>query len=435
MLTQPFLTDLDSRAAVKGSRDPLGIQPIWTRLGRHVIGNLTTVSTSVRDFTTLLLGYYFAERVAEEGGREGDLATFLKWEQLAAYARAKVNDERSFRGVERVYRNLSEGPRIHLSAAPSEQILGNQKIYGLWGLYTVPARSSCLVEGSPTRLTAAGRKLVEALYLPTFSKAGFRDAQVIVKRLAERQVTLDTGKKDHALLEAVGKVLQRRFLALEAEVFREHLRDGGPVDSTGGLQPLLARVMDSTFEDPEWRLSADRVRRLARLAGQQGETGAMLADRLERIRAAELVLAPAASLFDLLLGRDGQTLAEVARDVRSHWGKSVRTIDAEAFSQLEAELREAAGDSDAAARWVLLGRAMASGDYVEALRHLLAQNRFVMNARANAAPWAELRDGRLQVRFRDEQASPLPEQKELPGYWRHAYFLDALRTVAFALRS
>src|SRR3989442_15950904 len=36
MLTTPFLTDLDSRAAVKGSRDPLGIQQIWTRLGRHV---------------------------------------------------------------------------------------------------------------------------------------------------------------------------------------------------------------------------------------------------------------------------------------------------------------------------------------------------------------------------------------------------------------
>lgn len=68
MLTTAFLTDLDSRAAVKGSRDPLGIQQKWTRLGRHVVGNLTTVSNSVRDFTTLLLGYYFAARLAEELG-------------------------------------------------------------------------------------------------------------------------------------------------------------------------------------------------------------------------------------------------------------------------------------------------------------------------------------------------------------------------------
>ena len=90
MLTVPFLTDLDSRAAVKGSRDPLGIQQIWTRLGRHVVGNLTTVSTSVRDFTTLLLGYYFAEQLAAETGPGTELATFLKWEQLAAYSRATV---------------------------------------------------------------------------------------------------------------------------------------------------------------------------------------------------------------------------------------------------------------------------------------------------------------------------------------------------------
>jgi hypothetical protein len=55
MLTTPFLSDLDSRAAVKGSRDPLGVQQIWTRPGRHVVGNLTTVSNSVRGFTTLLL--------------------------------------------------------------------------------------------------------------------------------------------------------------------------------------------------------------------------------------------------------------------------------------------------------------------------------------------------------------------------------------------
>ena len=106
MLQIPFLTDLDSRAAVKGSRDPLGIQQIWTRLGRHVVGNLTTVSNSVRDFTALLLGYYFAEQLADELGPGSELATFLKWEQLAAYARASVNNDFIFRGTERAERAL-----------------------------------------------------------------------------------------------------------------------------------------------------------------------------------------------------------------------------------------------------------------------------------------------------------------------------------------
>jgi hypothetical protein len=100
--TGPFLTDLDSRAQVKGSRDPLGAQSVWTRFGRHVVGNLTTVTNSVRDFTILLLGYYFAERVAAELAPGSELATFLKWEQLAAYARAYFNNDYAFRGTERV---------------------------------------------------------------------------------------------------------------------------------------------------------------------------------------------------------------------------------------------------------------------------------------------------------------------------------------------
>lgn len=133
MLRTPFLTDLDSRAAVKGSRDPLGIQQIWTRLGRTVVGNLTTVSNSVRDFTTLLVGYYFTEQLSRELGVGSDLSVFLKWEQLAAYSRAHVNGDYSFRGTEKVRKNLSEDSRVVLSDDRAHQILGNQKIYGLWG--------------------------------------------------------------------------------------------------------------------------------------------------------------------------------------------------------------------------------------------------------------------------------------------------------------
>jgi len=101
MLLGPFLTDLDERARVKGSRDPLGVQAIWTHFGRYVVGNLTTVTNSLRDFTALLLGYYFAERVSRENSRGSELETFLKWEQLEAYSRAFFNDDYEFRGTER----------------------------------------------------------------------------------------------------------------------------------------------------------------------------------------------------------------------------------------------------------------------------------------------------------------------------------------------
>jgi hypothetical protein len=84
-----FLTDLDSRAQIRGSRDPLALVPVWSFFGRKVVGNLTTVTDSVRGFTTLMLGYYFAREVEDrhQSADGSTLSTFLKFEQLAGYSR------------------------------------------------------------------------------------------------------------------------------------------------------------------------------------------------------------------------------------------------------------------------------------------------------------------------------------------------------------
>ena len=76
----PFLTLEDPNAKIKGSRDPLGVQPIWAAFGRHVVTNLTTQSSSVRGFTTLLLGRYFAAELVDRGmtSREDALDVFLR---------------------------------------------------------------------------------------------------------------------------------------------------------------------------------------------------------------------------------------------------------------------------------------------------------------------------------------------------------------------
>lgn len=431
-MTGPFLTDLDSRAAIKGSLDPLGIQPIWTRFARHVVGNLTTVSNSVRDFTVLLLGYHFAERVTDEGGTEDDLAVFLKWEQLAAYARGIVNDDWAFRGTERARKNVLNERRIRLSKDPRDQILGNQKMYGLWGLYTVPSRSSGLVEGNPPRLTPPGREIVEKNYLPLFTSAGFYNAERVVKLLSRPEVTLG---KDDDILKAVGSILKKRVRPGEREALRFHLLLGGPSDRTHGKQAVLASAIDQTLDDNDWALSPSRIRHLAKLCKDKGDIGLHVADRLERIRTCEMLLAPAAALFDFLLGNDGQSIDDVSDWVRNKWGTSLgRTIDVDRIRDLQGELATVPGDAEGYSRWLKTGIAMAQGDYESALTLLLAQNTAVMKARSGAAPWAELRDRKIQVRFRDEQTIALPEAEDLPEYWWNPYFIDAMRSIATALK-
>lgn len=426
MLTVPFLTTLDPRGAVKGSRDPLGVQSIWTRFGRHVVGNLTTVSTSVRDFTTLLLGYYFAEQLAADAPGS-ELATFLKWEQLAAYARAHVNNDRAFRGTERVQKALSEGSRVSVSDDQGSQILANQKIYGLWGLYTVAARSSALLDGDPTRLTNAGRELVEGFYVPLLDEqGGARTAKRVAEILRARSTRIDVAGADRRMLEAVARVLRLRLLAKERDVFRAHLLFGGPDDRTQGRQRLLANLLIRTTKDSDFAWSPHALADLEKRSLSAGDDGSSLARRLGRIRACEAVIAPSVALFIHLLGMDGRAVTDAVDRLRKEWGTRIALMPIGEIRELEAEL--GGGDPVAGKRWVAIATAFVDGEYRALVELLVEQNRVVMEARGSAS-WVEMRDGRFHVRFHEERGN-LPRRDELATMWRHSYFLDALRAVA-----
>lgn len=430
-LQGPFLTEIDSRAKVKGARDPLGIQQIWTRLGRHVVGNLTTVSNSVRDFSILLLGCHFAQQLGDDLGPGSELATFIKWEQLASYARAFVNGEKGFRGTERVWKTLSEGPQVTLSDDRAFQILGNQKIYGLWGLYTVPARSSSLLEGDPPRLTLPALELVETVYLPILEAGAGKGAARILDILRPPRKTIDLKKAEAGIAKAVARAVQPRIRDNERGFFREYLLHGGPQDSTEGRQRQLADLLEETLAQDDFQWSVPVVADLAKAAYRRGEACHALAHRLERIRCCETVLAPMSALFQHLLGkRDGTAITTIAGELQEQWGKGLRTIDAQAFGALKGEI--GAGDAENGERWVAIADAAARGDYGQLIETLLAQNKAVMASRGGV-PWAEQESGKLRIRVREEQGE-LPQRDALGSLWRFPYFLDSLRRVAAALQ-
>lgn len=123
-MNAPFLTEVDPEIAVKGSIDPLGLFPLWSRHGRQVVGNLSLVASSTRGFTTLLLGYHFVRRVVDE--RELPEARFielfLKFEQMTAYSRLAAADERGEHpgrvlGLRRVRSRLTRSKRVPIGSA------------------------------------------------------------------------------------------------------------------------------------------------------------------------------------------------------------------------------------------------------------------------------------------------------------------------------
>jgi hypothetical protein len=412
-----FFTELDPRAKVKGSRDPLGTQPVWGALGRTLVGNLTTVTTSVRGFTTLLIGLHLAQRAAAERGAASLESVFIVWEQIAAYAQHAFLGTTALLGSRRVVARARAGTAT-LSPHPEGQILGNQKAYGLWGLYTTAARASGLVAtGTPPRLTPVAERFVQSHYLPKLATAWGPEARDLVRLIQKERSVLEVTKNNKRLATVAG-VLQPELDKAEVQLYRDHLVAGGPIDRTEGRQERLAALMAAHSSETA-PLSRDLVSTLADDA--EAAKSPDIATQLRRIAAAESVLAPAAHLFAHLLTREGASLAHVASDVASQWGHRLDSVDPSASQAL-------LPFSDGQGRWAEVAETLSAGSYRDALELLLRRNADAMTARGGTAPWATQVGGHLRIRFQGDPES-LPDGPTVRRVWRHPYFLPSLRHV------
>lgn len=131
--TSYYFTDIDPDYSIKGSRDPLGFQVIWQHQAKKLIPFLSTVSGSLRDFQVLSLAHHLYGDL-----NAGFMPFFIRFEQLIAYARF-TKGEKDFNGTRKVAAIINSDPRtLTLSPAKRDQILTNQRAYGIWGKYNRP---------------------------------------------------------------------------------------------------------------------------------------------------------------------------------------------------------------------------------------------------------------------------------------------------------
>ncbi|RMH31086.1 MAG: hypothetical protein D6692_00825 [Planctomycetota bacterium] len=414
-----FLTLEDPRAKIQGSRDPLGAQPVWSGFGRHLVSNLTTVSNSVRGFTVLLLGRYFGELLIGDGRAEEHdaLPIFLRTEQLCAYARFVVNEAEDTRGIERVRKFLNDSRSIQIEDGPEGWILGDQKTYGLWGLFSVPARVSGLLADGPVGLTDVARDFVENEYVPHLKPVMDR-----VIRLVRHGGPVDATKRN-PVMKAMAAAMPPTQTPNELAFYGSYLRDASraPGQHRSHRQQTLASLLARETDLNEWVGRRDIIA----LAEASKAEDAALAHNLRRVTRLEALLAPADLIFDFMLTRHGQAPSAVASALRDRWGSQVPNLD----SRIDELLPEIADltTSDLAANARVLDQALHHGDYETAVLTLLDWNREVM-ARRNAAPWVELSNGILDVRYRGTE-SELPSGDDLAFTWRNSYFLNSLKHV------
>lgn len=431
-----FLTAVDTeRLDIRGSRDPLGLVPVWGAFGRMVVENLTTASNSARGFTTLLLGLYFAERVSEgESDRQAArLATFLKFEQLAGFARYIRNDDAAFRGITQVKRRWedSNGRRITIGAAQKLQILSNQKTYGLWGLFITPAIDSGLVVPKDLSLTPAAREIVEKRYLPVFRSASADQTAPLVSILERERCDLEPSGKHDRLFAALSELLRPEFDHKEREFYHEHLVLGGDKARKRGWQPRLFQLMDERLEPDEPFSHASLC---AVIDAAWRPEDAPLRDHLVKIRDLEALLVASAQLFAFLQQRENAKVGDTARELTKAWGKGLKHLRPDALEAMQPEIAHVFGDVDATARFVQLGAALRSGDFEAAIDRVLEHNQFVMAARNGSQPWIQRSGDKLDVRYRDGAQRELGTPAELATAWRSTFYIDPMKYVADQLR-
>ena len=417
-----FLTLEDPNARLKGSRDPLGIQPIWAAFGRRVVSNLTTQTNSIRGFTILLLGRYFGACLIDQERlpREAALDVVLRMEQIGAYARHVAHEvEGDIRGIERVRAFLEEKKgRVDIQSDRRGYILRDQKVTGLWGLYSVAARASGLLSEGPVGVEPPAREFVESQYLPVL--------QPVIDdliRLLQHGGVLDAKQEDR-VFTAVAKILPESFSSDEVRFYGEHLGDGLHADGLPAGRQQRFRKLLLAKSDLDRPLGREEVLALTE-AARPVDTG--LARRLERIATLEAVLAPAAALFDFLLTQHGRRVEDVASVLIERWGSKIPNIDPPVFRKLLPEVEKASAEAVSTA----IDRsqcALASGQYGDAIHALLDWNATVMRER-KAGPWAVVDPSRrLDVRYRGAEQL-LPDADALPTLWRNTYFIDSLKRI------
>lgn len=398
-----ILSSLDERLRPKGSRDPLGIEAIWSHVGREVVGHLTTVSNNLDNFIVALLCCHYANEQPAE--LEQVQTRFLQAEQVAAYLQlsaASKSGTPSFLGITRARRNFYSD-KMTLGRSASAQILSEQLSYGLWGLYSSPLSGAGLIRGTTRQPSQEGLEVIGNIieHMGQRAWSGFRDL------CQQRQIKL-------ADLEPTAS---RFRIALGNENLRE--------------QVVMALLNNQKGADLQTELYAKAVTYLAEASGARNaqsfndwlrqkssmSTPDMYAT-MQRMSALEPLLVVAERVMAWLQREASQPRHELTEKV----SQSLTGIQCDDQWKLIPGLPHRAF-------LIRLHDCVNVGDGGATIDALIAQNKLVMQRRGGAA-WIEFdAQQKLKVRVRNDSAT-LPESlKDDSKRWRNSYFLTSFLNV------
>lgn len=404
----PFLSLVDDRAKPKGSRDPLGFELVWTHFGRKVVGNLTTITSSLENFAVALLGFHWANElnlnVGDEDKQKAVRETFLCYEQVAAYLRY-YGKSNTVMGITRVKERVLSGANkgvLNIGLGADEQILSDQASYGLWGLYATAMRDTGLVSGNERVLTEKGLVIVKELEYQL-------DKPAMMALMRAKRVR--TGE-----LEALS---EEYMAAIKDSSLVNQLFEALMTGAEGNLiQKELWHKTHALF-DQNYPLEhhVNKVSAYISCLKERGLSNA-LEQCLVDIECVERVLVALNNIFHYCRVKDGVKLNEVITHLHDQGYN---------FDYLPKHLPDVSFPRRQPIQMAL--DALKAGDYKQAISAVLKLNDLVMKQR-NGAAWVDIEpNGTLRVRVKSETAA-LASNQLLQERWDYDYFLGSYLSMA-----
>lgn len=406
-----FLSLLDERLKPKGSRDPLGFEQVWTKFGREVVGNLTTITNSLENFAAALLGFHWANEL-NQGGNENDKhklisSTFLQYEQLSAYLRYQGNST-SIMGITRVKSRVDDESqkKFNLGTSSKETILSDQVGYGLWGFYSSASRDSGLIHGNERELTSKGLEIVQLIE----SKL---DKSRLIKLIEQSNVTRsDIERLSEQYLAAINdhEVASQLVLAL--------MKGGSNSDNTTNLQYELWQKTQQLVS--EQGIDSLASKHLGIFFEKLKSLG--LSDRLNHkladIEKVETVLVALNHVFHYCRINDGKHIEEINQKLLGqgyhfdHLPEQLPSLEIQNKDRIQQALTS-----------------LREYDFKSVIYKVAELNKKVMGDR-QGAPWIEV-DGKklLKVRMKQEKFK-LYKQEDLLKHWDYDYFIGSFLDIS-----
>ena len=405
----PFLSLLDERARPKGSRDPLGFELVWTHFGRQVVGNLTTITGSWRNFATALLGFHLSNelcRGVEPSQKQKKLQEhFIRYEQIAGYLKVIATEDphigREVMGITRIRKRLSDSKKtISISAQRQDQILSNQISYGLWGLYSTAMRETGLIKGDHRELSAQGHHLLSLL--------GESETLEWLKTM--------TSKENQSLPISQLTTHSKKFTNLlsnrnlKTELMKALLSGNNTEHKQWNLYEVTRKLDDDCFPIESVSSYIDAIKK-------QPKCSQELKKLLIGITQLNPLLVAANTLFDYCRRQDGKQISEVADLVSKQYD----------FSFIDPSL--SLTTCPYGTELETLRSQLQSNSIKPALETLISLNKTVMNGRGGAS-WIDIEStGHLKVRMKAETAE-LISQAALQSRWDYDYFLRSYSKIS-----